>query len=573
MQTIKYNSEIFSENYLSVAQIKMKLADPTFLFGEVGRGSGKTTHMLSPRIDRVQSAMPGSCLVLASSTYKSIFDNILPGIMEYLHENYERGKYYEIGKEPPEHFNRCHTFITNWKHTISFQSGTVIQFVSCDRPESMLGKNAAHLFADELIRIPKDKFIERIMPALRADRAKFGHSHYFMGVTGFSSTPNFETDEDWFTEYEKNMNLDLMKCIIEMAYLLDQRIAELNYAYKEMNQVKIKRLERFVSRWNTRLTELRRGQTYYLRASSFSNLKILGVDYIENQCKTIKDDSVLNTAIFSVRNNRVGVLFVGHFGKQHIFDDSYIYDNIDKLSIGEKIEICSSDLKYCDKNKPLYAGYDPGQISSIVFGQKFIGENSLRELRLIKNFWVIHPEQQEELAHKIDSFFRNHRRKEIFLHYDRAANQRSPRWKKYYPSAEPGINDNDAVLLKKALEKRGWLVRLMSVGQPVIYYWQHYQLLNILFSGRDSRTDRIKICRNECEELISSINHSPLKRSDGRIELDKSSEEKYDFKDQPLNSTQIFTAAMYLLWGEYNRILPKNGYNDIPESGGTWITK
>lgn len=569
MQTIKYNSDIFTENYLSIAQIKMKLADTTFLWGEVGRGSGKTTHMLSPRIDRVQNDMPGACLVLASSTYKSIFDNILPGIMEYLNENYERGMYYELGKEPPAHFSKCHTFITNWKHTVSFHNGTVIQFVSCDRPESMLGKNAAHLFTDEMIRIPKDKFIERIMPALRADRSKFGHSHYFMGITGFSSTPNFETDEDWFLDYEKNMNADMIECIIEMAYYLDQRISALNVAYKNMDQKKIKRFEKFVERWKSRLSELRRGETFYMRASSFSNIKILGVDYIENQIKSIKDEDMLNTSIFSVRRNRVGVLFVGHFNKEHIFDDSYIYDNIDKIAAGDKLEISSTDLKYCDKNKPLYAGYDPGPFSSIVFGQKRIGDNGKKELRLLKNFWVIHPEQQEELAHKIDSFFKNHRRKEIFLHYDRAANQRSPRWKKYYPSAEPGINDNDAILLKKALEKRGWMVRLMSVGQPVIYYWQHYQLLNILFSGRDN-IDNIKICRNECEELISSINHSPLKKSDGKIELDKSSEEKYDFKDQPLNSTQIFTAAMYLFWGEYHRLLPKNGYNDIPLSGGTW---
>ena len=39
----KTDLELFKEEYLSVVQILMKLADPTFLFGEVGRGSGKTT--------------------------------------------------------------------------------------------------------------------------------------------------------------------------------------------------------------------------------------------------------------------------------------------------------------------------------------------------------------------------------------------------------------------------------------------------------------------------------------------------------------------------------------------------
>jgi hypothetical protein len=48
--------------------------------------------------------------------------------------------------------------------------------------------------------------LERFMPTLRADRSKFGHSPYFMGISGFTSTPNFEIDEDWFTDMEKEMN-------------------------------------------------------------------------------------------------------------------------------------------------------------------------------------------------------------------------------------------------------------------------------------------------------------------------------------------------------------------------------
>ncbi|MDR1340727.1 MAG: hypothetical protein LBK58_11845, partial [Prevotellaceae bacterium] len=75
----KLRDEIFNETYLSIVQILFKLADPTFMYGEVGRGSGKTTHIMAPRLDRVQNSMPGSCLVLGAATYKAIFDNILPG--------------------------------------------------------------------------------------------------------------------------------------------------------------------------------------------------------------------------------------------------------------------------------------------------------------------------------------------------------------------------------------------------------------------------------------------------------------------------------------------------------------
>ena len=569
MKIRKYADDVFLKIYLSVVQILVKLADTTFLFCELGRGSGKTTHILAPRIDRVQADMPGAVLVLAASTYKSILDNILPGLMEYFYEHYERGVYFEIGKEPPKHFAKCNTYIDNWKHTISFANGCVIQFVSCDRPESMLGKNAAHLFVDELLRIPEDKFTERIIPALRADRSKFGHSHYFMGITGISSTPNFETDEDWWTKYEQNMDTELIESIQEIAYEIDLRLADLIVASNALDQVKTKKLEAFIERWSKRLTEIRRGQTFYARASSFSNIKILGLDYIENQIKSIKDPDKLNTSILAVRKHKVKERFFGRFGKEHIFDDGYDYTYIDSLSIDNKFDHTSKNLKYCDPNQPLYAGYDPGPFSSIEFGQR---DRKAKKFRIIKDIWVIHPEQHEEMAIQINNFFKAHKRKVIFLHYDRAANQRDPKWRDYYPLTGD-MNDTDAILLKTALTKLGWNVTLMSMGQPVIYYSQHYRLLTKLFGKNDGDRDDILIDVNECEATVSSINHSPLKRTEGKILLDKSSEKELEYKDQPFYSTQLSSALMYLLWGEYNHILPNSERSKVAPSGaGTYTS-
>ncbi len=568
MKVRKYLTDVFDENYLTVAQIMAKLADPTFFFAELGRGSGKTTHILSPRLDRVQWDMKGSVLLLSAPTYKTILDNILPGLMEYFYENYERGVYFEIGKEPPKHFERCYTYIDNWRHTLSFCNGTVVQFVSADRPESALGKNGAHLFIDEMLRIREDKFTERIMPAMRSDRSRFGHSHYFMGITGTSSTPNFETDEDWFTLYEQNMNKELINSIIEIAYEVDLRMAELFEAKDKMNFIKQKKAERFLERWNQRLYDLRLGATYYMRASSFSNIKILGLDYIENQIKSIKDVDKLNTSIFSVRKHKVKDRFFGKFGKEHIFQDSYVYNYIDRVSAGEDIGHKCKNLKYWNTDEPLYFGYDPGPFSSVVIGQR---NRRKKEFRLIKDFWAIHPEQHEELAQKIDNFFKPHKRKTIYLHYDRAANQRDPHYRKFYPLTGD-MNDSDAILLKRALDKKGWNVILMSLNQPVIYYSQHYRLLNILFGSNDNNRDKILIDENECEATISSIYHSPLKRNKtGKVELDKSSEKELEYKDQAFYSTQISSALMYLLYGEYKKLLPNSDHNSImPIGAGTY---
>lgn len=172
------------------------------------------------------------------------------------------------------------------------------------------------------------------------------------------------------SKYEKDVDWDLIACIQEMAYELDIRLAELEIAKKEFNEDAIKQLTRFVERWGSRINSFRKGETYYLRASSFSNLKILGIDYIINQVKSIKDEDKLNTSIFSVRKQKVKDMFFGKFGKEHVFDDSYVYNLIDTFSADMQLEESSRNLKYCNPNMPLYAGFDPGPFMSIVFGQR-----------------------------------------------------------------------------------------------------------------------------------------------------------------------------------------------------------
>lgn len=550
------DNPIFTEDYYSVVQCLVKLLDTTFLWAELGRGSGKTTHILGPRLDRIQADMPGCVIILLAATYKSILDNILPALMEYFNTHYKRGYYFEVGKKPPLHFKACRTFIEDYKHTITFATGTVVQFVSCDRPESVLGKNGAHLICDEMVRIPEEFFYHNVMPALRSDRSIFGHSHYFMGITGTSSTPNVETEEDWWQkngvfanpeEHAKRRSL-----IINIAYQIDVHIAALKAAEAANDKEKIRQNQRWLTRYEPLLKNLRYGETSYIHASSLSNIKILGVDYLKNQIANIKDPTTLNTAIFAIKQNAVKDKFFGKFGKQHLYSDSYLYKRIDTVNFGDAVNLKSTDLKYCDPTSPLLIGYDPGPFSSIVVAQESIN----RTLRVIKNFYVIPPDQHEALVDKIVTFFKNHRFKKIFLYYDRAGNQINPAWKRGKYATQTSAFESDAETLKRLFVKHGWSVSLMSKDQETILHSQMYKLLDILFSKANEKRIKILIDANECEELVSSINHSPLKRSEGKIQLDKTSE-RLPYTEQIYNSTQIASALMYLLWGKYSRFIDK----------------
>ncbi len=564
--------------YCSVLQHKVLLTDTQNLIGEVGRGSGKTTEMFAPRIVRVSYSMPRSTMLLVAPTYAFIMDTIIPGIITYLGKHYTRGIEYEYGKEPPKHFLRPITPVGRYKHSLSFAWGTTLLWGSLDRPESIVGKNVVHVFADELLRIDETDFVERVVPTLREDRELYGHSHYFGGITGFSSTPNFENDNDWWLKYAENVNQAAIDEIENMAFDVLQAQGQLLYAENDLEEYqkegnefkigsttkKIKRLSGYIARQSAKLSEKRHsesGKWAYIKGSSFSNLAILGLDYIKRQFSGARSNfDKFKLSILGIRPERVKEMFFANFGKGHIFKDSYVYHTDSKNNVLETIgerRRNSSDLKYCDPTKPLIFGYDPGNFMSLVVAQE-----RPHELRIIKNFYVWTPKQHFDLAAELTEFFKPHERRSIELYYDRAANQR----KELYANNPKG--KTDIAIFKRCLEDLGWRVELRTpFDQRTIEHWEHYLLIDVLLTERQKNTPRLRFCQFEAEELISSIYMSPIKREKGSgIELDKSSEKKLNYDDQPWYSTQLPSALMYMLFGKYEKYKPEGMKNsfDIP---------
>ncbi len=573
------NNIEFIKKYNTVIQHKVLLADTQNLIGEVGRGSGKTTEMFAPRIVRITYDMPQSTMLLVAPTYTFALDTLLPGIITYLGTHYTRGLHYEYGKEPPKHFKQPYTPVGSYKHTITFAWGTVLLFGSLDRPESMIGKSVVHVFVDEFLRIKETDFVERVFPTLRGDRELHGHSHYYGGMTGFSSTPNFENDHDWWLQYEENVNEQALDLIEYVAFRLLKAEGERLLAQTDLEEAQkagllskmksaeteIARLTRFINRWHAFILEKRKedaGLWAYIKGSSFSNLAILGNDYIKRQFKGSKSNiSKFLLSILGIRPERVKEMFFALFGKQHIYTDSYKYaegkGGFDDVNIAGEYKRTSADLKYCDPTRPLLMGFDPGNFMSCVFAQE-----RGNDLRVLKNFFVWTPKQHFDLANEINDFFRTHQRKVIKLYYDRAGNQR----KEIYANNPKG--KTDIAILKNCLEDLGWRVELMSLNQRTINYWEHYLLLDVLLSEREKRTPRLRICQYECEQLISCIYMSPLKREKGNwIELDKTSEVKLDYEDQVWYSTQLPSALMYLIFGLYEKYKPSAGRDSFDITG------
>lgn len=566
-QTITYDEA--ERLYLNHVQMLCNVIDPNILIAELGRATGKTEGITTPRIIRVVDSMPGELMFLVHKTYVALMTNVWPNIQASFSRLVnvggrerpllEYGQDYVVGETRlPSHFRMPRYPITYPKHSIVFRNGAHIQLVSSDQPESVAGRNAVHAFIEEMKHNSGDKLRSRLFPSLRGGSAEIRKSPYYGGITGVSDTARVDLGEDdWFEQYEKKVDRQLISEIITVSLHINRqqlRLFDLNRQLRDsrdpvlMEKIRLEqqRLNHIIDIWRPRLADMRRGAIFYARASSFSNLDVLGAKFFKTQLDTLDIDEFL-TSICAIRHKEVTNKFFAAYDRHHHqFSDSYKYDAILRLSLRDRFILTARFLSHYAPQDELYVGYDPGAFSSLVFAQK---KDYGRRLDVIKEFTSYEPVPQQDLATQVQQFFgADAENKVIHLYPDRAGNK---------TREESQRITTDSRLMKELLEQAGFQVILYNEGQETIYHWQQYKLLLMLFQEQYPSLPIVRIDENECPNLCSAILISPLKSVDGKIELDKSSEKKESLKHQAGLTTQLPSAFIYLLYGLYGDVCKK----------------
>lgn len=550
LDILKANTEKnreFTEIYFNTIQTIAIIVDPNKLWAEIARAGGKTEGILRPRVMNVAYSMPGEISFLCHSTYVSLLTIVVPNLRASFNTPIgdgsgrllmEEGKDYVIGMTKlPKHFLKPRYPLTNPKHSIIFATGHVIQLVATDLPDSIAGANGVHAYIEEMKHNDGDKLRSRVFPALRTNNRAVWNNPYYRGITGISDTARVDLGENnWFTEYEKFVKPELIAEIITVALHVNKAL------YNIKRGKEIEKNQRIYNRWIKVLYAMRKTATFFIRASSFVNKDILGLDFFQSMLETLSFEE-FKSSILGIRPKRVEKMFFCRFNEnKHCFDDSYRYNIILSLDLTAAIKITSKYLKHYNPNARLILGYDPGQFSSIVVAQ----ETSLfgrKELWVLKEHYIFHPASHSDLAKQFNEFWGEARKNRIItLYYDRAGNQTFNTKKQL---------KMDAVRLKSELERYGWNVILMNKEQRTIFHYEHYALMERLLGEEENNTPRIHIDENECPCLISSIYLSPVIQRNGYTELDKSSETKIPLEQQAALTTQIPSSFMYLTFGLY----------------------
>lgn len=539
--------------YATWIKILIDLIKPKNLYLIGGRGVAKSTEILADRTLDVIYDMPRASFAFVADTYVNLLTNVLPQIfLGWQRKKFYEGYHYVVDTAPPADWPKPYIPITSYKHTVTTFNGCIFFLKSLDRPSINAGISVAHLFGDEAKYFKRVK-LNKIIPTLRGDSILLSRSHFFMGQTFCTDMPNpIDGEDDWILDMEKKMDRKQITTILQAALVLNEINLQMVLAKRRGEPKReIDLIERNIERWGKRLRKVRDDATFFYIVSSLANVDILTLNYLKDQFESM-DMEDFKTAILSLKGSiRRDERFYFSLSEKAFYVDGYNYDFYDARGLRSNMNQSCKGLRYLVLNRPLEAGFDPGNMMSLVIGQE-----QGATLRVLKNFYTLVPEFVRELADKFLEFFEEHQLKVLYLHADRAANQ-------YSKAKEDFANK-----LKHAIEWRGetptgWRVTLMTVGARNVEHWQEYYLANDMLSGKNKNLPRILIDTYECKELKSSLELAPMARIGSKIQKVKKSE-KLALQRLPMESTNFSDAFKALVCQQkYLRHLKKR-----PESSG-----
>lgn len=535
-------SEDVQRRYINQYAMVAALTMPQNFIGILGRASAKTTQFQAMRIQQAVTECPGAPFVWVTDTYSNLHKNVIPSVLEGLRFlGWEMDREFIIDRQPPIEWQRqMYNVIDKYKQVMTFWNGFTFTFVSLDRPSIGAGRSYVGMFGDEVKYWPEEKFTN-IRKAVRGYRARYGDSPWYrsLSLTSDMPNPNHLGEYTWMMKLVKLMDKEKIKLLLQTGQVLNETRRRYAEILQTGDQRAIELARRNMERWEQRWTELRRGTTLFLVASTLINADVLGEEYFQEEIEAGLEG--FDTNILSIPQKLTAdQKFYVTMTIRDFYQDGTRNEVIERHEYGWE-EDCSV-LRYLDPNRPLDGGMDDGNMKSMAFGQQ-----RGREYRVLKEIYTLPPENERQLADKFIAYFKPHKTKLLRLYYDRAMNN----YKKVGTSMMQRI--------KAAIEvcadgtRSGWRVQLMSIGQGDIFSNTEYQFFSALFSRQlQNQLFILLIDAQNCPNLKAEMENCPIlvvedKRT-GRKDIRKQKKgDKLSTARLPQESTNLTDALKYLI--------------------------
>lgn len=452
-----------------------------------GRGSGKTSGGIGPRVLHLSEVMPRAQVLLMADEYKRLHEVTLPGLKAFLQS--ELGLIEEVDyvshRKPPDNWPKPLFVPDDYDHVTTFSSGFSLCEVAMKITGSAAGFNAQAAIGDEWKYVDPKKFKAEVKPAIRGARKYYGELPEFQSVWLFSDKwPNKGADIRWMLDQRKEVNQDS----VDIIYALQLEILRLK---KEMEEVSsneaIYKRKNLIEHYESIANELRRDLVYVVEASSYENKENLGDKFFRDLRRDLTPYE-FRVAIENEDPDKSMEPFYPSFNEMNLYKSNADWD----------------------PNKPLIIALDyQHNITPVVTAQwGRINGSPYTSLNFIHSLHTLPGDIEDALKVWCD-YFQNHAQKLVYYIYDQTAIGRSPRKKTFKD------------LAYDYLISRGWSVAEIYSGDTPDHDIKHEAIKKQLNVFTDKA---IKVNEIRNEFLIKSIYQSDAKLVNGKTKKAKESE-------------------------------------------------
>jgi len=482
-----------------------------------GRASAKTTQFLAERVQLAVKECPGAPFAWVSDTYSNLHKNIIPSLLEGMQFlGWTEGVHFVINKEPVKSWkNQMYNVCTSYKEVMTFHNGFSFTFISLDRPSIGAGRSFVGIFGDEIKYWPEEKFTN-ILKTVRGYRAKYGENPWYRSRTFCSDmyNPNHIGEYGWFLKLAKQMDKERIMLLTKVSFIYNdtkktyagnlqllheaERLDSEGEPHADISKLKDKlhRSEVIMNRWYKRWIVARNRVTMFIISSTFVNVDVLGEEFFADEFNESLEGFECNI-LSIIPKLSASLKFYATLSISNFYSDGYLNEVIARFPYGWQ-EDCTV-LRYLDKDIPLEAGMDAGNMLSMVFGQQ-----SGHSYRVMKELYSLPPENERQLANEFIRYFAPMRRKMLRLYYDRSMNNYQR------VKADMATKIKECIEVDETGRRTGWRVTLMSLGQGDIYSDVEYRFMSVLLDGQlKNRLFNVLFDQFNCPSLKAEMENTP----------------------------------------------------------------
>jgi len=276
----------------------------------------------------------------------------------------------------------------------------------------------------------------------------------------------------------------------------------------------------------------------FLKANAYINKNNLKKGWIQEMREQAVSQLLFDAEIMNIRPKGVADGFYAQLNDHHYYQhkNAYTFD-----SSQEYEPACKYDTDLVEQ-MPLDLNLDFGGKINCATVSQYI--KPLHTVRFVKEFFVKNPNILRDLIQRVIDYYQPHNLScnIIYLYHDRSGYK-----------TEINSKTTLAEDVEQMLRNEGWKVINRTPNKNNPSHVLKFRLINEILSEKRPLLPLVRINRDNCPNLIISMENAGLKHKEDAFEKDKSSERSKTILQE--HATHLSDTLDYNLWWKFNHLL------------------